>query len=60
MLCVVPVMEIHTSLGEITGTLKKLKDADPAYSHLAVKKQDIVKQDIVTADGDRRDEPLAG
>ena len=32
-------MEIHTSLDEIIGTLKKLKDADPA----------IVKQDIVTA-----------
>ena len=36
--------EIYTSLDEIVGTLKKLKDADPAASH----QQDIVKQDIVT------------
>ena len=39
----VPLMETHTSLDEIVGTLKKLKDADPADSH----HQDIVKQDFV-------------
>ena len=37
-------MEIHTSLDEITDTLKKLKDADPADFH----NQDSAKQDIVT------------
>ena len=41
---IVSVMEIHTSLDEIIGTLKKLKDADPADS----RHQDTVKQDIVT------------
>ena len=45
-------MEIQTSGGEIIGSLKKIKDADPADSHHAsldaAKKQDIVKQDIVT------------
>ena len=45
-------MEIHTKLDEIIGSLKKLKDVDPADSHNeslnAAKKQDIVKQDIVT------------
>ena len=37
-------MEIHTSLDDIIGTLRKLKDADPADFHYQV----IVKQDIVT------------
>ena len=45
-------MEIHTRLDEITDTLKKLNHADPADSRHAsldaAKKQDIVKQDIVT------------
>ena len=48
----VKVMEIPTSGGEITGILKKIKDADPADSHHAsldaAKKQDTVKQDTVT------------
>ena len=37
-------MEIHTSVDEITDTLKMLKDAVPADFH----HQDIVKQDIVS------------
>ena len=37
------MIEIHTSLDEITDTLQKLKDADPAGFHY----QDILKQDIV-------------
>ena len=37
-------MEIHTRFDDIIGTLRKLKDADPADFHY----QDIVKQDIVT------------
>ena len=45
-------MEVHTCGGEITGILTKIKDADPADSHHASldagKKQDIVKQDMVT------------
>ena len=45
-------MEIETSGGEIIGILKKIKDADLADSHHAsldaAKKQNIVKQDIVT------------
>ena len=45
-------MEIETSGGEIVGILTKMKTADPADSHHAsldaAKKQDIVKQDIVT------------
>ena len=48
----VEVMEIQTSGGEIIGILKKINDADLADSHHAsldaAKKQDIVKQDIVT------------
>ena len=44
VLWIVSVMEIHTSLDEIIGTLKKLKDADPADPH----HQDLVKQDTVT------------
>ena len=47
----VPVMEIHTSLAEIIGFLKQLKDEVSADSHHAsidaAKKQDIVEQDIV-------------
>ena len=46
------MIAIPTSLDEIIGNLKKLKDDDPADSHRAsldaAKKQDIVKQDIVT------------
>ena len=45
-------MEIQTSGGESIGILKKIKDADPADSHHAsleaAKKQDTVKQDMVT------------
>ena len=47
----VKVMEIHTTLDDIMGSLTKLKDTDPADCHHssldAAKKQDIVKQDIV-------------